>query len=100
MSDPRATQPLSANVPAVQKVHVNEVAGFKLLGTLGEGGMGKVFKARQKSIDRLVALKVLTPKLSEDQSYVERFEREAKAAGKLSHPNIVAVIDRGEDATQ
>jgi predicted Ser/Thr protein kinase len=78
---------------------VKEVAGFELLSRLGEGGMGQVFKARQRSIDRLVALKVLTPKLAEDKDYVDRFEREAKAAGKLSHPNIVAVIDRGEDAS-
>src|SRR5579883_3200745 len=83
-----------------QPVHVREIAGFELLAMLGEGGMGKVFKARQKSVDRIVALKVLTPKLSEDPDYVGRFEREAKAAGKLTHPNVVAVIDRGEDRNQ
>jgi serine/threonine protein kinase len=102
MSEPHVTQPVPPPGPATGadgKYHVKEVAGFELVGTLGEGGMGKVFKARQRSIDRLVALKVLTPKLSEDRDYVNRFEREAKAAGKLSHPHIVAVIDRGEDKT-
>jgi serine/threonine protein kinase len=101
MADPRATQPVTAPPaqPGTTARHVKEVAGFELISRLGEGGMGQVFKARQRSIDRLVALKVLTPKLAEDKDYVERFEREAKAAGKLSHPNIVAVIDRGEDTT-
>ncbi|HZV01304.1 MAG TPA: serine/threonine-protein kinase, partial [Planctomycetota bacterium] len=101
MADPRATQPVTAPPaqPGNTARHVKEVAGFELISRLGEGGMGQVFKARQRSIDRLVALKVLTPKLAEDKDYVERFEREAKAAGKLSHPNIVAVIDRGEDTT-
>src|SRR5581483_1060227 len=91
--DRRATQPVSAAPPPQPVV---DIGGFEVLARLGEGGMGQVFKARQKSIDRLVALKVLTPKLAQDRDYVERFEREAKAAGKLTHPNIVGVIDRGE----
>ncbi|MCX7806071.1 MAG: serine/threonine protein kinase, partial [Planctomycetota bacterium] len=58
--------------------------------------MGSVYKARQPMLDRLVAIKILPPKLAKDAEYIARFFREARAAGKLSHPNIVAGIDVGE----
>ncbi len=74
-----------------------ELAGFELLEKIGQGGMGSVFKARQKELDRLVALKILSPRLSRNAAFVERFLQEARAAGKLNHPNIVAAIDVGED---
>jgi predicted Ser/Thr protein kinase len=57
--------------------------------------MGVVYKARQKNLDRIVALKVLSPHLSEDPEFVERFTREAKALAQLSHPNIVGIHDSG-----
>jgi len=73
-----------------------EVAGFEVHDLLGEGNMGRVYKARQKSLDRLVALKVLNRSLSdEDATFVARFEAEAKAAARLQHPNVVGVIDQG-----
>ena len=73
-----------------------EVAGFEVHEELGAGNMGRVYKARQKSLDRMVALKVLFRSLAEeDETYVARFEREARAAAKLQHPNIVMVIDAG-----
>lgn len=70
---------------------------FEILDRIGQGGMGTVFKARQRSMDRLVAVKVLRPALASDAAYVERFWREARAAARLSHPNIVLAITAGED---
>ena len=62
---------------------------------LGRGGMGVVYKARQKSLDRIVALKLLTVGTDADPAFAERFEREARALATLSHANIVAVYDSG-----
>ena len=73
-----------------------ELGGFELLEKLGQGGMGSVFTARQKELDRVVALKVLSPRLARNQEFVQRFLREARSAGRLNHPNIVAAIDVGE----
>ena len=70
---------------------------FEIIERIGQGAVGAVFKARQRSMDRLVAVKVLKPRLAEDPVYVERFTREAHAAARLSHPNIVLAIDAGED---
>ncbi|MFP4057369.1 MAG: protein kinase domain-containing protein [Candidatus Brocadiia bacterium] len=74
-----------------------ELAGFELLEKIGQGAMGSVFRARQKELDRVVALKVLSPRLARNEQFVARFLREARAAGRLNHPNIVAAIDVGED---
>ncbi len=63
---------------------------------LGRGGMGVVYKARQKSLDRWVALKLLAPERADDPSFAERFSREAKALATLSHPHIVAIHDFGK----
>ncbi|HUT35547.1 MAG TPA: family 16 glycoside hydrolase [Planctomycetota bacterium] len=73
----------------------SRIGGFELLATLGKGGMGVVFKARQISMDRIVALKVLPPHLAKNEAYVARFLREARSAAKLNHPNIVQGIDVG-----
>jgi len=73
------------------------LAGYEILGVLGEGGMGAVFLARHPRLPRNVALKVLHPALSRDPQYRARFEREADLASGLDHPNIVAVHDRGLD---
>jgi tRNA A-37 threonylcarbamoyl transferase component Bud32 len=63
---------------------------------VGTGGMSSVFRAHDRLLDRKVALKVLHQQYSDDDDYVERFRREARAVAALSHPNIVTVIDRGE----
>ena len=64
---------------------------------LGCGGMGAVYKARQTSLDRLVAVKVLPPQMAEDEAeYIERFKNEARTMAKMNHPAIVAVYDFGE----
>ncbi len=67
-----------------------------VLGLLGCGGMGAVYKARQKSLERLVALKIIKAELANAHGFADRFEREAKALAKLNHPNIVGVHDFGK----
>lgn len=67
-----------------------------ILELLGKGGMGAVYKARQRGLDRYVALKILPPEIGQDPAFAERFSREARALGKLNHPNIVAVYDFGQ----
>src|SRR6185369_13296427 len=66
------------------------------LELLGRGGMGAVYKARQPSLDRLVAVKILQPHIAGSAAFAERFTREARALAKLSHPNIVAIHDFGK----
>ncbi|MCL2701682.1 MAG: serine/threonine protein kinase [Phycisphaerae bacterium] len=73
-----------------------QIPGYQLLERLGAGAMATVFKARQLSLDRVVAIKVLSRKLSENKDYVERFYKEGKAAGKLNHANIAQAFDVGE----
>src|SRR5271154_5325942 len=62
--------------------------------------MGAVYKARQKQLDRIVALKILPPNISSDASFAERFTREARALAKLNHPNIVTLYEFGETGGQ
>ena len=69
---------------------------LEILELVGSGGMGVVYKARQKRLDRLVALKILSPKVAGDPAFAERFAREARAMAMLSHPHIVAVYDFGQ----
>lgn len=66
---------------------------YKLRGLLGSGGMGAVYKAEHRLMERFVALKVIRPELTASPQAVERFRREVKAAARLSHPNIVAALD-------
>ncbi|MBI3828485.1 MAG: protein kinase [Planctomycetes bacterium] len=73
------------------------IGGFELLSVLGEGGMGTVYKARQAGLDRIVALKILSPKIANNQTFITRFQREARASAKLNHPHIVQGIDVGHD---
>jgi hypothetical protein len=69
---------------------------YEIQELLGAGGMSSVYRAHDKLLERSVALKVLHEHFSRDPEYVERFRREARAIAKVSHPNIVTVIDRGE----
>jgi serine/threonine protein kinase len=69
---------------------------LEILGLLGQGGMGAVYQARQRQLDRLVALKILPAEVSRDAAFAERFMREARALARLNHPNIVAVHDFGQ----
>jgi serine/threonine-protein kinase len=77
--------------------HPTRIGGFELLTKIGEGSMGVVYRARQTSMDRIVALKILSPQLARSPKYVARFMREARSAARLNHPNIVTGIDVGED---
>ena len=72
------------------------IPGYEILSRIGQGAMGSVFKGRQISMDRIVAIKVLSPRYSRDKSYVERFIREARAVAKLRHENIISGFDVGE----
>ncbi len=73
-----------------------EIAGYRILRELGTGGMGSVFEAFEEKMNRRVALKILSRHLSGSQKASDRFAREAWIAGKLSHPNLVRVFERGE----
>lgn len=77
--------------------HPSQIGGFELIEKIGEGAMGVVYKARQASMDRIVALKILSPRLARSPRYVARFTREARVVAHLNHPGIVAGIDVGED---
>jgi serine/threonine protein kinase len=68
---------------------------LELLELLGRGGMGAVYKAKQKELDRVVALKILPPGIGNDAAFAERFAREAKALARLNHPGIVTIHDFG-----
>lgn len=78
--------------PSIARLFPN----LEMLECLGQGGMGVVYKARQKQLDRLVAVKVMKGKVAQDPAFAERFTREARALAKLNHPNIVSVYDFGE----
>ena len=72
-----------------------QIPGYQLLEKLGQGAMGTVYKARQMSMNRLVAVKILNPRLAAKPDFIARFTREAVLAAKLSHNNIVQAIDVG-----
>ncbi len=69
---------------------------FEILAELGRGAMGVVYKARQVSLNRIVAMKVLPPQFTYDESYVARFKREARSAAQLEHPAIISIYEIGE----
>jgi len=69
---------------------------LEILELLGQGGMGAVYKARQKQLDRLVALKILPPEVGQDPAFAERFTREARSMAVMNHPHIVTVHDFGQ----
>ena len=69
---------------------------LEILSLIGKGGMGAVYKARQPALDRLVALKILPPQVASGPGFADRFNREARALARLSHPNIVAVHEFGQ----
>jgi serine/threonine protein kinase len=85
--------------PPFQPPSVAELAAkfpqLEILELIGKGGMGAVYKARQRELDRIVALKILPPGIGEDPAFAGRFAREAKALAKLNHPGIVTIYDFG-----
>lgn len=75
-----------------------QIPGFQIIEKLGSGAMATVFKAKQLSLDRIVAIKVLPKRFSDNKEFVERFYQEGRAAAQLNHNNIVQAIDVGEAA--
>src|SRR5688572_15758845 len=73
------------------------IPGYEILEPIGSGGQGSVWRARQKSLDRVVAIKVLWADDAKDPVLSGRFIDEARIASKLAHPNIIQVIDVGEN---
>jgi len=92
---PRQAERLKKSIRE-SKAAAYQIPGYQILGKLGAGAMAVVYKAKQLSLNRTVAIKVLPKRLSENPEYVERFYKEGQAAGKLNHNNIVQAIDVGE----
>src|SRR5450756_827342 len=95
------TPPTSNSAPSLQLLSDIELVrvvladDYEILQELGRGGMAIVFRAREKALDREVAIKVLPTRLAVDKEFVERFEHEARTAAKLEHPNIVPIYRVG-----
>ncbi len=89
--EPKAA-PLPPLSPAELAPHFPQL---EILECLGRGGMGVVYKARQKSLNRLVALKLLAPERAGDAEFAQRFTREAHALAAMNHPHIVTIYDFG-----
>src|SRR5439155_24461906 len=79
----------------LQERRQQQIPGYEIINMIGKGAMAKVYKARQVSLDRIVAVKVLPKKMSDNVEFIERFYKEGKAAARLSHNNIVQAIDVG-----
>jgi serine/threonine-protein kinase len=101
---PAGAAPAPVQAPASQSARLaaeaaarrrGPIPGYALEREVGRGGMGIVYRARQESIGRVVAVKVLPPQAAKNREFSERFLREAKAAAKLNHENVVAAIDAG-----
>ena len=78
-------------------MELTQVGKYAIIGKIGAGAMGEVFRAHDPVLGRDVAIKVVLGKLSEDEGARQRFQREARAAAQLNHPNIITVYDFGEE---
>ena len=74
---------------------MQNISGCEVIEKIGEGGMGSVYRGRQVSLDRPVAIKVLSEKQTDCDDVLERFNRESRIIAHLNHPNLIHVIDRG-----
>lgn len=83
-------------MPTAQQKKTVKIGDYVLTGKIGQGGVAEIYKARQESLNRDVAIKILSSRLTDDPEIVKRFERESIVVAGLVHPNIVHVIDRGE----
>src|SRR5438067_4387664 len=91
---PRSTTPAVSRPPQPGDLIADR---YELKELVGTGGMSSVFRAHDLQLEREVAIKILHEHYAQDPEYLERFRREARAVARLSHPNIVTVIDRGDD---
>src|SRR2546421_160738 len=87
---PRPTRPLSVSTSTMVGTTLGH---YEVLAKLGEGGMGVVYEARDRRLDRRVAIKILPPAKVSDPARKQRFIQEAKAASALNHPNIITIYD-------
>ena len=94
--DSGAQNPLLREQDAALGQALATLPNYEVLGKLGEGGMGAVYSARQLTLDRLVAIKVLPKQLSGDAKYAARLHREARVLAKLNHPHVIGCYDVGE----
>ena len=92
---PPVLTPPGGFIPPRPSILAGQFPQLEIIELLGQGGMGAVYKARQKQLDRLVALKILPPEISQTEAFAERFTREARSLARLSHPRIVSVYDFG-----
>ncbi len=94
--EPGSTKAKAPNLPPPTPAELaSKFPHLEIIELLGRGGMGAVYKARQKDLDRIVALKILPPGISDAPAFAERFAREAKALAKLNHPGIVTIHEFG-----
>ncbi|MDV6032107.1 MAG: protein kinase [Phycisphaera sp. RhM] len=93
----RTSSPIEAGQGAVIETNLvgQQLGQYRLIGLLGRGGMGAVYKAEHLRLQMIVAVKVLSDKLSHDRQAIGRFEREMKAVGRIHHPNVVKATDAG-----
>lgn len=95
------TAPMSNDIPQVEMPDFTDLklGDAQIIRRIGTGAMAEVYLADQRSLDRRIAVKILKPELAKDETYVTRFVREAKAAARLVHPNIVHIyeVDRNEE---
>ena len=92
---PTSATPPGKFVPPSTAELAGQFPHLEIIKLLGQGGMGAVYKARQKQLDRLVALKILPPEVEQQAAFAERFTREARSLARLNHPYIVTVYDFG-----
>jgi eukaryotic-like serine/threonine-protein kinase len=88
----------SSNISAFQGLHAGVLFGgrYEIMGVLGQGGMGAVYKARDRELDRLIALKVIRPELATDPAILLRFKQELILSRNITHKNVVRIFDLGE----
>lgn len=92
---PEADAKVRAEAPSPESI-ADKFPQYEMAECLGQGGMGVVYKARQKSLNRWVAIKILSPEKVDDGKFAERFTREAQTLAQLNHKNIVTIYDYGE----
>ena len=94
--DPESAGRTSAHTPAPPPLFLPDIPGYDLLDKIGRGGMGVVYQARDRELDKVVALKVVFPTGGDEAAVRARFEREVRALARIDHPNIVPVYHAGE----